>query len=118
MAQIAQGARFSFPGVSGVPTRVTVESQTPEIVNMTRPSDAANKCVLVPSGVKTGGSVTVEFNSYGETTASVGTVGQLHFIAPGLTVSRQVILESVSVSAQTGDVVKGTAKFLFTDYYK
>jgi hypothetical protein len=116
--KVAQGATFSFPGISGKPTRVTVESQTPEIVNMTAASDGADKNVLVPTGVKTGGSVTVEFFSSGDPTTSIGTLGQLRFTSDGFSASKQVILESVSVSAQAGDVVKGTAKFLFTDYYQ
>lgn len=115
--QVAQGATFAFPGISGKPTRVSVESQVPEIVNMTSMSHGVAMNVLVPTGAKTGGSVTVEFFASGDPTASVGTVGRIQFSAPGLSVSRQVILESVSVSAQAGDVVKGTAKFLFTDHY-
>ena len=43
-------------------------------------------------------------------------VGNLSFSSAGYTVSRRVICESASVSAQSGEIVRGSLKFLMTDY--
>jgi hypothetical protein len=38
-------------------------------------------------------------------------------VSPGISVSKQVILESASSSVTVGDVVKGSMKFVPTDFY-
>jgi hypothetical protein len=119
----AHGGAFSFKCSSGTfngtLTRIQVESPTAELVDLTAISDKAGSTVIVPTGDWKGGSVTVDF-LYGKSTTDpiklVRGCGELSFKSSGLTVTRQVVLESASVSASTGDIVRGSAKFVVTDY--
>jgi hypothetical protein len=43
-------------------------------------------------------------------------VGPLSFSSSGYGISRRVVCESASVSAQAGELVRGSLKFLITDY--
>jgi hypothetical protein len=42
--------------------------------------------------------------------------GTLSFASAGYSVGRRVVCESASVTAQAGELVRGSLKFLMTDY--
>jgi hypothetical protein len=113
-------ATFSFKGLSAQVTGLSVETPTAEIVDMTGVNDPTGHSVQIPSGDIRGGSITVDFlNQEGGTDPQslVGQYGLLAFQSDGYSVSRQVILENVSVDARTGQLVSGQLKFRMTDYY-
>lgn len=124
MAVTGHGATFTFDGsrgtFSGGVTRISVDSPTAEIVDATGAYDPGDYDVKIPTGGWRGGSITVEFiagASAGGVQPLVRGVGTLSFTSNGLSVSRQVILESASVGVSSGDVVRGSLKFVMTDWY-
>ena len=124
MAVTAQGAAFTFNGSRGFfrggVTKVAVETPTAEVVDCTGTFDAGDQSVLVPTGAWKGGSITVEFvagTGLGDVQSIVRGVGMLTFSSAGYSVSKRVILESASVGVAVGDIVKGSLRFVQTDYY-
>lgn len=124
MAATGHGATFLFDSdrgkfIGGV-TNISVDFPSAEIVDMTSAYDGANTMMLAPTGAWKGGSISVEFVAGTATTALQTLIrgyGSLTFTSPGFSVTRQAILESGSQGVAVGDVVKGTLKFLMTDYY-
>jgi len=113
----AHGATFTFSTFSGKLTSVSVEMPTAEVTNMTAAGDAKGYTFMVPTGDHTGGTITVDFlTSNADPWSFVKQVGILSFSSLGYTVSRRVICDSASVSAQSGELVRGTLHFLITDY--
>jgi hypothetical protein len=113
----AQGATFSFMSFAGTLTGISVEMPTAEVTNMTGVGSARGFTVMVPTGEQTGGTITVDFLTINSDPWSfVKKVGVLSFRSAGYNVSRRVICESASVSAQSGELVRGSLKFLMTDY--
>ncbi len=113
----AQGATFSFLGFSGRLTGISVEMPTAEVTNMTAAEDGLGYTFIVPTGEWAGGTITVDFLTFNADPQSfVRKVGSLTFTSAGYTVSRRVVCESASVSAQAGELVRGSFKFLMTDY--
>ncbi len=123
MAATGHGATFTFTcdrgTFNGGVTKISVDSPTAEVVDMTGGSDDVGLNVLVPTGAWKGGSVAVEYvaGSGFDVQLLVRGYGSLTFTSPGMSVSRQVLLESASRNASVGDVVRGSLKFLMTDYY-
>jgi hypothetical protein len=124
MAATGHGATFTFAGslgtINGRVTRLSVETPTAEVVDMTGVLEAPSLTVLVPTGSWRGGSVSVDFVgdvTIGDVQLHVRSVGRLTFSSPGHNVARQVLLESASSQVSVGDVVRGSLKFLMTDYY-
>lgn len=125
-ALIAKGASFTFAPVGEVPgtalvTDLSVETPTAGIVNMTAMKDSAEKSVLVSTGERSGGSITVGFLWPSENAVdpndSVGKHGVLTFSIGNATfISRKVILESASTEVRGGDAIRGTLRFKTTDY--
>ena len=124
-AVIAKGASFTFAPVGGVAgtalvTDLSVETPTAGIVNMTAIADSAEKSVLVSTGERSGGAITVGFLWPSENAVdpndSVGKHGVLTFSAAGYSISRKVILESASTEVRMGDAIRGTLRFKTTDY--
>lgn len=115
MPGIAYNASFSFSGFSGQVTGISVEAGTPEIVDMTGGSDPAGANVMVPTGDYRPGSITVDFLA-GGSVPNTGTKGQLSFSSAVYSIGRNVVLESVRVEARVGELVRGTMKFVMTDY--
>lgn len=116
----AQGATFTFRGVTFTITSVSVDSPTAEVVDMTAWDAPVKQSVIVPTGAWSGGNVTVEFLRTPGTpdlTPLVTTVGPLAFSSAGFSYSRNALLESYSEGAKAGDLVRGSAKFRLTDYY-
>jgi hypothetical protein len=72
---------------------------------------------MVPTGEWSGGTITVDFlTSNVDPQALVRKVGNLTFRSNGYSISRRVICESASIGAQAGELVRGSLKFLMTDY--
>jgi hypothetical protein len=84
---------------------------------MTAATDGLGYTFMVPTGEQTGGTITVDFLTINADPWSfVKKVGDLKFTSAGYSISRRVICESASVSAQAGELVRGSLKFLMTDY--
>jgi hypothetical protein len=113
----AHGATFSFMGFSGKLTGISVDMPAAEVANMTAAGDLLGYTVMVPTGEHSGGTITVDFlSSNADPWAFVKRVGVLSFSSAGYSISRRVVCESASVSAQAGELVRGSLKFLITDY--
>ena len=113
----AHGATFAFLTFSGKLTGISVEMPTAEVTNMTAATDGLGYTFMVPTGEWAGGTITVDFLTFNSDPQTfVKKVGDLKFTSAGYTVSRRVICESASVSAQSGELVRGSLKFLMTDY--
>jgi hypothetical protein len=115
---IPYSATFSYGSFSGYVTGLQVEHPTAETVNMTGTNDPVGTFRLVPTGEKRGGSITVDFMHNGtfDVATLIGTYGSLTFSSTAYSVSKSVICETASMEARTGEVVRGTLKFLLTDY--
>ena len=116
MPGIPYSANFTFNGAAATVVSVQVETPAAEIVDMTGVGDNANALVLVPTGAYTGGSITVDYLANGVPQAELGTVGSLVFTSSALNVTRRAILESATVEARTGELVRGTMRFRTTVY--
>lgn len=117
---IATGASFTFIGFTARVAAITIETPRAQIVDMTGFSDDASSNVLVPSREWSGGAVTVEYIA--ELGASdpqqvVRRCGPLLFVSNTYSVSRQAILESASTEIRVGESVRGSLRFVLTDYY-
>lgn len=118
----AHGATFTFTTATVVfkasAVGVSVETPTAEVTDMTAAYHPKGYVYKVPTGDWTGGSVSVDF-IYGTTDPGplVRSPGTVTLASPGLTISKRVILESASVSATAGDLIKGSLRFSVTDYY-
>jgi flagella basal body P-ring formation protein FlgA len=113
----AHGATFSFSTFSGKLTGISVEMPTAEVTNMTAAEDNLGYTFMVPTGEQSGGTITVDFiTTNADPWTFVKKVDILRFSSEGYTVSRRVICESASVSAQSGELVRGSLRFLITDY--
>jgi len=113
----AQGASFSFLGFSGTITGLSVQTPAAQVTDMTAVADQLGYSVIVPTGEWAGGTITVDFlTTNADPQGLVRKTGQLAFSSSGYSISRRVICESASVSAQVNDVIRGSCKFLMTDY--
>ena len=84
---------------------------------MTAAGDRLGYTFMVPTGEQSGGTITVDFiTTNADPWVFVKQIGVLTFSSQGYTVSRRVICESASVSAQSGELVRGSLRFLITDY--
>lgn len=114
----AQGAAFTFAGFSGAVTGISVESPVAELADFTSIADRAEIIKIVPTGAWSGGSITVDYiATSGLPTALVRSRGTLAFVSPRFTYSVNAVVESASITAQTGDIVRGSIRFKPTDYY-
>ena len=116
---VASGATFTFCGVKATVTRVSVETPTAEIVDMTAHNTPAGQIVLVPTGAYTGGTIDIDYlaGSGGTDPATaVGKVGQAVFSSPGYSVTKQVVCESATKDAAVGQIVSGSMRFRLTDH--
>lgn len=127
MAATAQGATFTFTGkrfgeevtISGGLTRVVVDTPKAEIADITSVSDPAGYCVLMPTGQWKDGAINVDYiasASMPDAQLFVGAVGMFSFASSQFSVQRNVVIESASSSASVGDVVRGSMRFLMTDW--
>lgn len=119
---VASGATFTFCGVRAIATRVSVESPTAEIVDMTPTDAAVNSTMLVPTGAWVGGGGTVDVEFLQTPTnavsplAAIGKVGVASFSGKTFVINNRAICETATVEAAVGDLVRGTMRLRFTDY--
>ena len=116
----AHGATFTFLTFAGDVTGISVESPVAELADMTSAGQPAGFMVMVPTGAQSGGSITVDFIARAGAVVPSGLVrrvGSLAFRSPGFTYGVNAVCESASVSAQAGDLIKGSLRFRPTDYY-
>lgn len=114
---LVSGATFSFLGVTARVSSVSVEHPKAETVNMTGFSDPAGAIVLVPTGEWSGGTVTVDFVGRNTFSELVRSHGQLTFTSAATSISLNVILESCSTEIRVGETLRGSLRFITTDYY-
>jgi hypothetical protein len=112
-ASVASKEAVAF---SGNVTGISVEAPSAVVADMTSVTDPAGYIVMVPTGDWVGGSVTVDFIGHDDPQAIVRTTGALVITSGGMNVARHALCQSASISAQTGEIVRGTLKFLMTDF--
>lgn len=120
----AHGGTFTFTAsqagaISAIVTRLSVETPTAEVVDMTPITATASQVVLVPTGAWTGGQVAVDYiHAAGgfDPQSLVRQHGSLSFSSGNYSVTRNAILESATTEASVGDIVKGSLRFRITDY--
>ena len=119
----AQGATFTFAGslgnFQGAVVGLSVETPAAEVVDMTSPSDPAGYSVRVPTGEWSGGRISLDFiatAATGDIQGIVRGIGPLTFSSPKYSVTRRCILESANTEARVGELVRGSATFIPTDY--
>jgi hypothetical protein len=118
MAISSQGSTFTFKGIVFTATSVSVEAPTPEIVDMTPPSAAVGTKVLVPTGdITSTGKIEVDGIGFDDPNIYVTEVGEARFATPLGTITRQVVCDSCSVTAQVGDFFRFRISFIPTEYY-
>jgi hypothetical protein len=120
----ASGATVTFSSSGGtvtvVATSLKVDSPKAILTNMTSATAGAGSAVMAPTGEFSPGSMTVDFiasSGFSNPQALSGAYGSLSLSSPSYSVSRQAVLESSSVTAQSGDAVRGTLGFVITDFY-
>ena len=117
----AQGATFTFAGFGAIVTGISVETPTAEVTDMTSAVDSVGTIAVVPTGDWSGGSISVDYIHAGPLQADPQTLvraqGQLRFVSPNYSISRNAILESATTEARAGEIVRGTMRFRMTDYY-
>ena len=116
---IATGCTCTFAGLTILATRVGVETPVAEIVNMTSISDDNKKLMLVATGDWAGGKLTVEYLRQRQDTdpqSLVGNFGTLQFSSGNYSISRSALLESASTEVTVGELIRGTMRFIVTDY--
>ena len=116
----AHGATFTFLDFAGDVTGISVESPVAELTDMTSAGHPARFIVMQPTGAVSGGSITVDFLA--KTGAAIPSslvrrVGPLAFRSPQFNYGVNAVCESASISAQAGDLIKGSLRFRPTDYY-
>ena len=119
MAVSSQGSTFSFLGIVFNVTSLSVESPTPEIVDMTPPSAPLGRKVLFPTGDATStGRIEVEAIPFGVINPSVlvGVIGEASFSHPTGSITRNVICDSANITGQVGDFLRMRITFVPTDF--
>lgn len=118
LPSLPYSATFTYSGFSGYVTGIAVEEPSAEIVDMTGINHPVGTLLRVPTGEKKGGAITLDFLHNGTLNPAtlIGTHGTLTFSSSAYSVSRSVIVETASMEARVGEIVRGTIKFVLTDY--
>lgn len=115
----AHGGTFTFMSFQAAVTGLSVETPTAEIVDMTPAAAGAQYVVMVPTGAWSGGSVSVDYIRLPGTAdpqSLVGACAPLSFSSAGYSVTKRCVLQSASTEARVGDLVRGSLRFVLTDY--
>jgi hypothetical protein len=115
----AQGTKASFKGVSFTVTGFSFNPPAEQLVGMTSAYDLVGANVMVPTGEKTPGTMTIDFiadNTFSNPQVIIGQHGSLAISGP-YSISRNVVCTDGGVQATVGDIIKGTLEFTITDYY-
>lgn len=111
------GCTFTFASLSWDVTAISVESPTPEVVDMTPISKPTAGLVMVPTGAATSpGSITVDALGFADPNGLAGVRSTATFATPRGTISRTAICTSASVEARTGDLFRVRFTLMPTDY--
>ena len=114
---LANQSSFSFSGVTYTVTSVSVEAPSPEIVNMTSPTDAAGKMMMVKTGDYTSpGRISVEGFGANDPMGLVNLTGMAVFSTPLGAISRYCILDSARTEGRVGDVLRVSFTLTPTDF--
>lgn len=129
---VPKRAGFTFVTRAGISfsarvTSVAFEAAQAAVVDMTGTASPLGEQVLVPTGEwASPGTITVDFIYEGSPFFDAGQVdytdslvrkpGSVTFTSTAYTITRNVICDSVAITATTGDIVRGTLKFILTDY--
>lgn len=109
-----------FPVVTMTATRLSVETPEAELTDMTSVNSRIGANVMVPTGDKSPGSLSVDFIStkqFSNPQERTGNVGVLKLSTPTHTISRNAVLRAATIDYQTGDIVRGSLRFTITDHY-
>lgn len=113
----AQGGSFTFGTFSALVVGLSFQEATAEVTDMTGMNDRNGLSVMVPTGDQHGGGVTVDYlRTPTSLVPAVKTCGVATFRSLNYSVSRRVILQDVSEEVRAGELVRGTLRFLLTDY--
>lgn len=115
----AQGTTASFDGYSFTVTGFSFNPPAEQLVDMTSASDLVGANVMVPTGEKTPGTMTIDFiadSAFSNPQDVIGQQGSLVISGP-YSITRNVVCTDGSVEATIGDIIKGTLEFTITDYY-
>jgi len=115
----AHGGTFTFQSFQAAVTGLTVETPTAEVVDMTPADAASNYIVMVPTGAWSGGSISVDYirlTGTADPQTIVGKCDSLSFTSAGYSVTMRCVLQSASTEARVGDLVRGSLRFVLTDY--
>lgn len=115
----AQGSTASFNGTSFTVTGFSFNPPAEQLVDMTGVTDLVGANVMVPTGEKTPGTMTIDFiadNTFSNPQAIIGQQGPLAISGP-YSITRNVVCTDGTVEATIGDIIKGTLEFTISDYY-
>lgn len=115
---LSQGTSFTFNSTGYTVTSVRATAARPEVVDMSPYNHPVNTDPIVAqTGVLAApGSVDIELIGPQSPLSMIGQLGQLVISGPVGSISKQAICEAAEVSAQVGDVVRGSARFIITSY--
>jgi len=115
----AQGTTAVFDGNPFTITGFSFNPPAEQLADMTGATDLVGANVMVPTGEKTPGTMTIDFiadNTFSNPQGIIGTRASLVIAGPyGIT--RNVVCTDGSIEAAIGDIIKGTLEFTITDYY-
>lgn len=114
---LANRSQFEFAGQTYAATAVSVESPTPEIVNMTGIADGKDVVMMVPTGAYTApGRISVDAFGFADPKSLAGEMGEAKFTTPLGTFSHDVVCESASVEGRVADLLRIRFSLLMTSY--
>ena len=126
----SQGTTFSFPGIIGLFTSISVEEPEMEVVDMTAWDDAfvagrGSKRLIATGDMKSPGKITVDYLRDHSSTTPLemrGAYGDLILSIPDgpggpVNILRKAYLESATTEIATGDVIRGRITFLIDHTY-
>lgn len=115
---LANGTTFTFNSTAYTVTAIRVTSPQPEIVNMTDVDDALGSMQMVKTGdALSPGTVEIDVLGVVDPTTLVGTYGELSITGTAsVGSSLKALCESATMEARVADVIRGTARFVLTDY--
>jgi hypothetical protein len=117
----ALGATFTFvsrtASFTGKISGISVEMPSAEVTDMTAATDGLGYSYMVPTGEMSGGTISVDFVTTNlDPQTFVRKAGVLTFVSPGYSITRRVVCQSANVTGNVNDLVRGSIKFLMTDY--
>lgn len=119
MASLAQGT-FKLDNTTLEVVSMSVEAPQPEIVDMTGGGDSVKSKVMVRTGAYISpGRVSIDGFGFADPMTLAGFSGQAVFTTsntPAVTITRWVIVDSVSVDAKIGDVYRYRITMTPTDF--